>query len=262
MLVPLVQRIERVKEFLLNPLFAGQKLDIVDEQHVRLPVFLAEAGELVVLDAVDILVGKLLRRKECDARTLLVHHDMLSNRVQQMGLAQTDPTVEEQRVVRLARGLRHRQRRRVGKVIVVADHEGVECVLWVKMQVMVGRRPFRRRLGYLLLAQDGLRHRRGRSGAGAYFELNLQLPPGRERNHILEQPHIIVFEPNFTEVIAHFQGDAAILQGTGAQRRKPKIIDVSTQHRAKMLACCAPDSFCGSLHVFLPKARFSGILFT
>ena len=72
LLVRLVQRIEGVEELLLNPLFAGQELDVVNEQHVGLPVFLAEAGELVVLDAVNVFVGKLLRGKVGHPRALLV----------------------------------------------------------------------------------------------------------------------------------------------------------------------------------------------
>ena len=72
LLVRLVQRVERVKELLLNPLLAGQELDVVNQQHVRLPVFLAEAGELVVLDAVDVFVGEFLRGEVGHARALLV----------------------------------------------------------------------------------------------------------------------------------------------------------------------------------------------
>ena len=262
LLVPLVQRIECVKELLLNPLFARQKLDVIDQQHVRLPVFLAETGKLVVLDAVDVFVGELLGRNKRYARALLVYHDVLSDGVQQMGLAQTDSTVKEKRVVRLAGRLGHRQRRSVCKVVVVADHERVERVLWIEIQVVVGPRSLRRRLGRLPLAVDRLRRQCGKPAACAHFKLNLQLPSGRERDHVLQQPHVIVLEPDFTEVISHFQGDAVVFLSTGAQRSEPEIVDVCTQHGTKMFLRGAPDSFCGSLHVFLPKARFSGVLFT
>ena len=77
--------------------------------------------------------------------------DMLADGVQQMGLAQTDPAVEEQRVVRLAGRLRHRQRGGVGKIVVVADHERVERVLRVETQLVVGRSSFGGWLGRLLL---------------------------------------------------------------------------------------------------------------
>jgi hypothetical protein len=37
-----VQGVEGVEKFLLDPLLAGQKLDVVDEQDIGLAVFLAE----------------------------------------------------------------------------------------------------------------------------------------------------------------------------------------------------------------------------
>ena len=42
-----------MKELLLNAFLAGQKLDVVNQQHIHLEVFLAELGGLVVLDAVN-----------------------------------------------------------------------------------------------------------------------------------------------------------------------------------------------------------------
>jgi hypothetical protein len=59
LLVSLVQRVEGVEKFLLNPFLAGEELDVVNQQHVGLAVFLAEFGELVVLDAVNVFVGEL-----------------------------------------------------------------------------------------------------------------------------------------------------------------------------------------------------------
>ena len=39
LLVRLVQRVEGVEKFLLNAFLAGQKLDVVNQQHVGLAVF-------------------------------------------------------------------------------------------------------------------------------------------------------------------------------------------------------------------------------
>ena len=49
--VRLVQRVEGVEKLFLDSLLARQELDVIDQQHVRLPVLLAELGELIVLDA-------------------------------------------------------------------------------------------------------------------------------------------------------------------------------------------------------------------
>ena len=65
--VGLVQGVEGVEELLLNAFLAGQKLHVVDQQHIRLPVFAAEADQLVVLDGVNVFVGELLGGKIGDA---------------------------------------------------------------------------------------------------------------------------------------------------------------------------------------------------
>ena len=51
LLAVLVQRVERVEELFLRPLFAGDELDVVDQQHVDAPVAVAELVDLVLLDA-------------------------------------------------------------------------------------------------------------------------------------------------------------------------------------------------------------------
>ena len=134
LLVRLVQRVEGVEELLLNALLAGEELDVVNQQHVGLAVFLAEPDELVVLNAVDVFVGEFLRGNVGDARALLVADDVLADGVQQMRLAQADAAVEEQRVVGLAGRLGDGQGGGVGKVVVVADDEGVEGVLGIEAE--------------------------------------------------------------------------------------------------------------------------------
>ena len=103
--VGLVQGVEGVEEFLLDPLLAGQELDIVNEQHVGLAVFAAEADQLVVLDGVNVFVGEFLRGKISDAGDFFVGGHMLADGVEQVRLAQSDSAVKEQRVVGFAGGL-------------------------------------------------------------------------------------------------------------------------------------------------------------
>ena len=61
LLVPFVQRVEGVEKFLLNAFLARQKLDVVNQQHVGLAVFLAEFRQQVVLDAVNVFVREFFR---------------------------------------------------------------------------------------------------------------------------------------------------------------------------------------------------------
>ena len=134
----LVQGIESVEEFFLNPLFASQELDVVDQQHVRLAVFLAELGQRVVLDGVDELVGELLGGQIGDAGVLLVLCDVLADSVKQVCLAQPNPAVEKQRIVGFARRLGDREGCAMSEVVIVAHHEGVEGVVWIEAALAHG----------------------------------------------------------------------------------------------------------------------------
>ena len=58
LLVRFVQCVEGVEKFLLDAFLAGEKLDVVNQEHVGLAVFFAERGELVVLDRVNVFVGE------------------------------------------------------------------------------------------------------------------------------------------------------------------------------------------------------------
>ena len=59
LLVGLVQRVEGVEELLLNPLFAGEKLDVVNQQHIGLTIF-TKLHQLILLNGRDVFVGEFL----------------------------------------------------------------------------------------------------------------------------------------------------------------------------------------------------------
>jgi hypothetical protein len=51
-----VSRLAISEELLLRAVFVGEELDVVDEQHVGLPVALAETHQRIVLDGIDKVV--------------------------------------------------------------------------------------------------------------------------------------------------------------------------------------------------------------
>ena len=227
-----MQRVERVEEFLLDAFLAGEKLNVVDQQDIGLPVFFAETDELVVLNGVNVFVGEFFRRKVSDARPFFVSHDILPDGLQQMRLAQPHAAVEKQRVVRFPRCLCDRQRRSVRKTVVVADNEGVECVSRIESVVAASGD---RLLGYL----NRFRFRRFafadgcRAGlCGNDLELHLQGLAASVHQHVLNQAEIVVFKPDFAKIIRHFQSHLVTLQRTGPHRCEPEVVDVRVEHRA------------------------------
>src|SRR5687767_6487281 len=98
--------------------------------------------------------------------------------------------------------------------------------------------------------------------ASGHFEFHLQLAAGHHTQDVLQQTHVVVFQPDFTKVIGHLEHDAVVILTTGAQGSEPKIVSICTEPGTKMFLRGGPKFVGGSLHRFLPKARFSGILFT
>ena len=131
-----------MEELLLRPLLVGQKLDVVDQQHVDRPVALAEGRHAVETDRVDQVVDELLRREVQDLQVRLPVEDAVADGVHQVRLAEAHAAVEEQRVVAVRRARRHGHRRGVGELVGAADDEGLEAVPRVELRQGPRIRPF------------------------------------------------------------------------------------------------------------------------
>src|SRR6266545_449651 len=117
-----------MEELLLRALLARDELDVVDEKQVDRPILGAELGRAVVPDGIDQVVGESLRGEVHEAEMRVELGDVMTDRVQQMRLAEADTTVDEERVV-CARGqLGDRLARRLRELVRVADDERLEGV--------------------------------------------------------------------------------------------------------------------------------------
>ena len=132
LLLRVVERVEGVEELGLRAFLAGEKLDVVDQQHVDAAIALAEIEDPIVADGVDHLVHEPLGRDVGQLQVAIVPQHVVPDRVHQVGLAQTHPAVDEQRVVRARRRFRDRAAGRVRELVRRADDEGVEGVAGVQ----------------------------------------------------------------------------------------------------------------------------------
>ena len=148
LLLRVVERVEGVEELGLRAFFAGDELDVVDQQHVHGAIAFAEIDDPVVADGVDHLVHEPLGRDVGQLQVAIVPEDVLPDRVHQMRLSQSHAAVDEQRVVRSRRRLGDRAARRMRELIRGADDEGVEGVAGIE-----SRRPRHR-----VAAAAGLEH--------------------------------------------------------------------------------------------------------
>src|SRR6478736_1439204 len=117
------QRVERVEKFLLRSLLTTEKLNVVNQKKVGLPIALPEFDQITVLDRVDELVDEQLTREVDHLHVFPFRPDELADGLHQMGLAQTDAAVNEQRIVRSRRSLRDGETGCVRDFIVRANDE-------------------------------------------------------------------------------------------------------------------------------------------
>ena len=133
LLARIVQRVEGVEELFLDTFLADQELDVVDEQHVDVAVAALERDPTVVTQRVDEVVGEFLGGDVLDPHTREQSLGVVPCCVQQVRLAETGLTPDEQRVVGARRGFGDSDGRRVREAIRRSDHEGVEGVLGVEV---------------------------------------------------------------------------------------------------------------------------------
>ena len=171
LLVGLVQCIKGVEELFLNTFLAGEELNVVNQQHIGLTVFLAELHQLVFLNGRNVFVGELLGGDVRDLRALLGTGHVLTHRVQQVRLAEPRAAVKEERVVSLAGLLGHSHGSRMREAVVIPHHKRVKRVARVKHQVTVAGLFG----GGSFFAAGGFGRGRRSAVAFSHLEFNVQL---------------------------------------------------------------------------------------
>jgi hypothetical protein len=87
-----------MEKLFLRALLPRQELNVVDHQHVDMPVSLPQVHHLVVADGVDDLIRELLGRQIGNAQIGALG-DMVGDRVQQVGLPESDSAINKEGVV-------------------------------------------------------------------------------------------------------------------------------------------------------------------
>src|SRR5258705_5260262 len=136
-----------MEEFLLCPLFSWDELNVIDKKEVDRPVARAEGGRVVVADCIDELIGKVLAETRDARRAGKQVTSPVTNRVEQVRLAEADAAIDEQGVIRARRKLRDSLTGGLGELVGRSDDEGVEGVAGVQPFGRAGRRGCRRYCG-------------------------------------------------------------------------------------------------------------------
>ena len=130
--VGLVQGIKGMEEFLLHLFFAGDELDVVDDQHVGGAVVAGEIGRLAEAQGVDEFLHELLGRYIEYLGFGIGRRQGVADGLDQVGFADTDAAVQEEGII-FGAGLRgDRLAGGKGQLVAGADHEIIESVAFVE----------------------------------------------------------------------------------------------------------------------------------
>jgi hypothetical protein len=121
-----------MEELLLDPFFALDELDVVDQQHIDIAVAALEGDLAVAAQRVDEVVGELFGRDILDPHAGKQPLRVVAGGVQKVRLAESGFAPNEQRVVRAGRCFSNRQGGRVSEPIRGADDERVKYVAAVQ----------------------------------------------------------------------------------------------------------------------------------
>src|SRR5665811_1131043 len=124
----LVEAVEGVKELLEDLFLALEELDVVEEQHVDRAISLLELVHPLSANSVDELVEELLGRDVADYGSRIEFDAVVTDGMEEVGLAKTGVRVDEQGVVVASRLLGDGERCCVGETVRLSDDEVVECV--------------------------------------------------------------------------------------------------------------------------------------
>ena len=105
-----------MKKFFLRLFFSCEKLNVIDQEHVRIPIAPSEFFHLTMSDRIDDLIGELLRRHVGNPKIAFSHHQ-ISNGMQKVRLPQAYATTNKERVVTISRRVGNGQTGGMGKLV-------------------------------------------------------------------------------------------------------------------------------------------------
>lgn len=129
-----MEGVEGVKEFLLGTLLSGDELDVVDQQYVDGAISRPKFHGGVVADGVYEFVCERFGGHIKNAEGWGGGGEyVVTDRLHEVGLAEADASVYEERVVSRCGGFGNGKSCGVGEAIAVADDERIERVLGVEL---------------------------------------------------------------------------------------------------------------------------------
>lgn len=224
--------VEGVEEFFLGAFFAGEELDVIDEEGIGLAEAFAEFGQFSVLDGGDELVGELFGGDVNDAGAGVFLEHAVADGVHEVGFAEADGAVDEEGVVGAGGGFGDGLGGGVGKLVVDADDEALEDVAGDEVGFGGGAGGG----GFFVWGGFG-----GLAVGGEGFESDFGVPAGDEVEAIAELAEVVFLDPVLVDGVFDAEGEEAGFVGEDADGGEPAAEGVWRDEFAEFFAGLFPE---------------------
>ena len=135
---PLKQRIEYVEELFLGPQLLREELNVIDQKRIDGTIIVHEVLHRALLKRCHHILHEALGVQVNHGFSRTVPLDLVTDGLHEVGLSKPHPSVQKQRVIRLARILSHLLSCRLGHLIGPTHHKGLKGE--IRVQVVGTRR--------------------------------------------------------------------------------------------------------------------------
>src|SRR5450432_3760681 len=228
--MPVEKCVEGVEKLFLRSLLTAEKLDVVDQEQVRLSIALPKFDQVVMLDRVDEFVDEEFAGKVHDLRVFLLHPDVLTDRLHEVRLSESDPAVDKERVVSSSGRLRDRETGGVRNFVVRADDKRFETVSRIEPERGTGLPGIPRVFSCRFLSGKFGENLIVRFDGTLHGRRKLHLPRCAESSHDrhLQRRHMITFDPELINVVWNSKGKGVIGGVDKLNRGEPALKSVRT----------------------------------
>ena len=112
-----------MKKFFLCSFFSGPKLYVVYQKNVHIAEFFSKFPHFVLAYVIYEFVHKTFRGVIIDVGGRIFRQYLMADGLQEMGFSESDPAVDEKRVVFASEIFGYRRTRGVGELVCFADDE-------------------------------------------------------------------------------------------------------------------------------------------
>jgi len=130
----LIEGVEGVEEFFLGAVPMAEELDVIDDEHIHMPILVLEVEEVAFFDGPDEMIDEGFAGHVHDAGLGVLVEEGLTGGLEEMGFTESDVSVDEEGVVDGTGGFADSHAGGMNESVAGSDDEVVEGVIGAEIE--------------------------------------------------------------------------------------------------------------------------------